>query len=250
MYNNRYLVGIYVSFSLCTNWRIGNILLKREESLIFIPDVGILISELSELLKSPLASWGQWPSVANVPLFQNWAESEQTRARWGMRQSAQPRQLEIQPGIWVIRSAFDTPYWSIIISVLRRPQVFFIIICGSYLHHIKRNKDKKSQGCCPRGQCPRYWHKSGKRRTRQERGEEMLTSNKNKPRYYLSRIVPTNTWQQRTLALVEFWLKFVKVTRHFHKTHLLQYTYTRVITVINNMYYSWQGFMTSTKVMW
>ena len=162
MYNNRYLVGIYVSFSLCTNWRIGNILLKREESLIFIPDVGILISELSELLKSPLASWGQWPSVANVPLFQNWAESEQTRARWGMRQSAQPRQLEIQPGIWVIRSAFDTPYWSIIISVLRRPQVFFIIICGSYLHLIKRNKDKKSQGCCPRGQCPRYWHKSGK----------------------------------------------------------------------------------------
>ena len=165
-----------------------------------------MVSSLSQSCQSgssvqhPLASWGQWPSVANVPLFQNWADPDQ------MRQSTICSAPAIgNPGIWVIRSALNTPYCSIIISVLYRPQVFFIIICGSYLHHNKRNKDKKSQGCCPRGQCPRYWHKLRKTRgTRQERREEMLTSSKNKPRYYLSRIVPTNTWQQRNLALVVF----------------------------------------------
>ena len=151
-----------------------------------------------------------WPAEVSDRVLQmsRYSKTERTQARWDNPQSAQPRQLEIQPGIWVIRSALNTPYCSIIISVLCRPQVFFIIICGSYLHHNKRNKDKKSQGCCPRGQCPRYWHKLRKTRgTRQERREEMLTSSKNKPRYYLSRIVPTNTWQQRNLALVEFLVK-------------------------------------------
>ena len=61
-------------------------------------------------------------------------------------------------------------------------------ICGSYLHiTMKEMKTKKAQGCILRGQCPLLTQvgqdvKDGGKKS----GEEMLTSNKNEPRYYLA----------------------------------------------------------------
>ena len=225
----------------------------------FMPDV--VIWELScSSVRAPLASWGQWLSFANVPLHENWAKPARP-GELGMRQSTirkhptrnsdrnLPKCFLHEKFNQVIRTAALQIRIKKLLCVLRKCDSLWFDLWFLFAYYNKRNKDKKGSRLLSSRPVSAIDTSRARRvgRWQEKRRRNVDIEQKRTQILPSSRIIPTNTWQQRNTA----YTCYIFLTSYSHETFSPNAHLSHQSITCNSVHQShtWHSVMTSTKVI-